>query len=253
MKMSRLFLNLFVFGIFANTFAESHAITSSGAYLGIRGSRLGWKTSGPEFFGYLVGPEVGFDYRQRDNVYVGGRYYMMYDHIASGGCGRGYTDMDMQVRLGFTFGETLLFTPYTGLGVNIVEQTKQSIARQPCNKMAITSIYVPVGLLATYHPSRYFSIGIDYQFMPQVDTHEKISGYKGVRWELHEQEQHSIEIPMQFTFGRPRFKHLQYRLIPFYRTYRYGSAKFTSSLGGSMDLAAQHAYEWGLRYEFAIY
>ena len=84
----------------------------------------------------------------------------------------------------------------------------------------------------------------------------KIKSFKGVSFELAERGQHSIELPFQFCYPQPRFQNIQYRLVPFYRTYAYGASQVIGSCDckdNRIVLENQRVHEWGLRYEVAIW
>lgn len=236
--------------------ADKDPVTSSGVYFGGRGSRIEWKDGSKKFFGYLIGPSAGIDYRKPHHIYGGYRFYWMYGNTSSGSCSRFMSDLDMQGRLGYTYGTTLLFTPYTGLGVNAVERKKKN-SGGPCHHVSYTSVYVPIGAVLSYHPSSELSIGVDYQYMPQIDSSYKIAGFKNINFDLHKKGQHSIEFPIQFCYPQPRFPYVQYRIIPFFRTYQYGNANMSCSCTcqcpATISIPTQRAYEWGIRYEIAIW
>lgn len=175
-RFKRIIFSLFVFAAVDFFGAVQYPVNSSGLYVGGRVSRLAWKTPDPHFFGYLFGPFVGLDYRRPSHVYGGYRFFVDYGNISAGGCGRSFENIFMQGRLGYTFGKTMLLTPYTGFGVNIATHRRKHAANT-CKKFAFVDLAVPVGAILTYHPSPVFSIGFDYQYLPQVDSWERIGGF----------------------------------------------------------------------------
>ncbi len=236
--------------------AEDYPVISSGVYVGVRGSRLIWSADDDKFSGYLIGPSCGIDYRRPTNIYVGYRFYYMFGSIFDGPCKRATEIMNMQARLGYTFGKTLLCSPYFGLGIDIAD-FKRDHSKDACNHLAYTDINVPVGVVMTYHPSSTFSFGFDYQYSSEVDSYSRLGRFKNIRFELKEHHMHSVELPFQFSYPQPRFRCVQYRLIPFYRTYYYGSAKLacdcTCQTNATIGMPRQRAYEFGIRYEVAIW
>lgn len=250
------FLILLVSPVLELFSGNDYPVTSSGVYFGGRGSRMEWKSGHQKFFGYLIGPSAGADYRRPKHIYAGYRFYWMYGDTQAGECHRRMSDMDMQGRAGYTFGTTLLFTPYTGIGVTAVARKKTN-SKDPCYKLSYTDVYVPIGVLLSYHPSSEFSIGIDYQYMPQIDSYHTVKGFHHIAFELHKKGQHSVELPIQFCYPQPRFDFVQYRIIPFFRTYYYGDAMMvctsTCQCNTTIHLPTQRAYEWGIRYEIAIW
>lgn len=256
------FFYLFIFLFLASALMQplnagtDYPVISSGVYFGGRGSRMEWESGFLKFFGYLIGPSVGIDYRKPSHVYGGYRFYWMYGHTNVGDCKRYMTDMDMQVRLGYTYGKTFLFTPYAGIGVNAIARKKQHV-QIPCHRISYTSVYVPVGALITYHFSSKLSVGIDYQYMTQIDSYSKLSGFKNISFEVKNKQMQNLEIPIQFCYPKPRFHNVQYRIIPFFRTYAYGTSNLvcgcTCKTKGTVNLPRQRAYEWGISYEVAIW
>lgn len=236
-----------------------YPVNSSGVFVGGRVSRLFWNTPEPQFIGNTFGLYVGFDYRRPMNIYGGYRFFFDYGNLKAGNCGRDFGDIFMQGRLGYTFGTTMLLTPYTGFGVNIATHKRKHSANT-CKTEAFVDLAVPAGVIISYHPSPTLGIGIDYQYLPQVDSWERIGGFLGIRFQRGIKSQHSVELPIQFAFPNPRWEHIQYRIVPFYRTYHYGSVDVTfggvSAIcqpNGSIHLEPQRAYEFGIRYEIVIW
>lgn len=260
MRINRIFIfSLLIFCAQTLFAVLQYPVNSSGVYVGARVSRLAWKTPDPHFFGYLYGPSVGIDYRRPSNVYGGYRFFVDYGILNAGNCRRKFENIFMQGRLGYTFGSTMLLTPYSGFSVNIATH-RRSHSANTCKKYAFVDLTVPVGAILTYHPSPTFSIGFDYQYLPQVDSWERIGGFLGVRFQRKIRAQHSIELPIQFAFPNPRWESVQYRLIPFYRSYHYGSVNVSfggSSVicqsGATIKMEPQRAYEFGIRYEVAVW
>jgi hypothetical protein len=233
-----------------------YPIESSGVYFGARASRIEWKAGTRKFFGYFLGPSAGIDYRKPHHIYGGYRFFWLYGNTKAGNCQRRMDDMDMQGRVGYTYGKTLLMTPYTGLGVNAITRKKQH-TQAVCHKLSYTGVYVPIGIFFSYHTPSRVSFGIDYQYMMQVDSYYKMSGFKHISFELKERGSQSLEFPIQFSYPKPRFHNVQYRIVPFCRTYFYGNAKLicdcTCECNAAINLPRQRGYEWGIRYEVAIW
>lgn len=238
-------------------FGNDDLVTTSAIYAGVRGSYLAWRSEDLHFFGYLIGASAGFDYRNPSNIYAGYRFYYAHGNIVAGDFKRLAQIMNMQGRVGYTYGKTLLFTPYVGLGLDISQFQKYHVD-SPCRLLNCTNINVPLGILLTYHFSRGLSVGFDFQCTPEVDSFCRIGGFRSIRFELKKHPEYSIEIPIQFYYPKPRFQKVQYRLIPFYRTYYYGENTVSASCSSCaptsiMRLPIQKGYEIGLKYEIAIW
>lgn len=235
--------------------ASSYIVNSSGVYLGVRGSRVEREHKDVKSFGYSIGPSAGIDYRKPSNVYGGFRFYWMLGSLHDDFVKQGYKNLDMQGRLGYTFGDTFLMTPYGGLGLNIIKK-KLAHPKEACHTRFFKAVYAPVGVIMSYHPNSTFSVGFDYQFAPQIDSFSEVSGFKNIAFNLKKKGQHEIEFPIQFTYPQPRFGAFQYRLVPFYRTYTYGSSLISSDFSCSsqtFNITENKVHEWGLRYEVAIW
>lgn len=235
--------------------SSRYSVNSSGVYLGVRASRMDWQDNNTPYLDYQIGPSAGLDYRKPNQPYGGYRFFWNFGSFRREDLSFKFRNMDLQGRFGVTYGQTFLLTPYTGIGVTIANFQKKH-TREICREQTYHAIYVPVGALMTYHPSSTTSIGVDYQYMPQIDSYLKIKSFKGVAFELKERGQHSIEIPIQFCYPKPRFRNIQYRIIPFYRTYAYGASKILCSCDcqdNQIAFEEQNVHEWGLRYEVAIW
>lgn len=253
-KIISFFFVLFFF-LSENLFSEADFIPiSSGISFGVRGSWMKWQNP-KDYSGYLVGPSATLDYRKPHFIYGGARFFLTYGDLDHDSCiGKRAQILNLEARFGYSFGSTFIFTPYTGGGI-IISNLRLKNTDGLCHREVFTNIYIPVGALITYHFSDVFSIGIDYTYMPAVDSFVRESGFKNVRWSLNERGSHNVEIPIQFVFPNPRFKDVQYRLTPFFRTYRYGSNQVTCHTcdNGSAAIAEQKAYEIGLKYDVVLF
>jgi len=226
--------------------------SGTGIYLGVRGSRMGWNTNPEKYYGYTVGPSVGFDYRKPNNVYAAGRFYINYGDLTGGECGRDIQDMNMQFRVGYTAGVVTRFTLYAGVGTNIIEQKRKQL-QDPCEKLTYVDIYIPVGVVLTRNIRRDLSFGIDAQWQPDVDAWVRIGGFRNIHWELNHKSSFLVEAPLQFVFPSIQAKWAQFRFIPFYRRIVEGDASVkTFSNSSRVNLKTQTANEWGLYFELAI-
>ena len=236
-----------------------YPVNSSGLYVGGRLTRLDWSTPNLKYIGNLYGFSAGIDYRPSIDVYGSFRANLDFGDIDSGSCGRKFENIFMQGRLGYTFGTTMLLTPYSGFSLNIATHKKRHMGNT-CATQAFVDLSVPVGAILSYHPSPTFSIGFDYQYLPQVESWERVAGFLGIRFQRKIRTQHRVELPIQFAYPNPRWEHVQYRIVPYYRTFHYGTVNV--SYGGTslicqsnatLTLQPQRAYEFGIRYEIAIW
>lgn len=227
---------------------------SSGVSVGVRGSWMKWEAQ-ESYSGYMVGPSAAIDYRKSRFVYGGARFFLTYGDLDNDICvGKRAQLFNLEGRIGYSFGSNFILTPYTGAGV-IISNLRLKDKQGMCYREAFTNIYIPIGGLMTYHFSDTFSIGIDYEYMPAVDSFAREAGYKNVRWDLHKKGSQSVEMPIQFVFPNPRFKGVQYRLTPFFRTYSYGSGKIkcNTCVSGSANISKQWAYEIGIKYDIVFF
>jgi len=230
-----------------------NAATGSGIYVGARGSRIFWDTGRGDYIGDLIGPSAGFDYRKAWNVYAGGRFYVVYGTIDAGQCGRKIQDMEMQARVGGSLGDQFRVTPYTGLGTSMIKHKKKD-QDPPCHEWTYADVYGILGIIISAHPSPYFSIGIDGQWMRQVDSWIRVGGIQAIRWELDTESSYAIEMPIQFVFPNIKSKVVQWRFIPFFRSDKRGDATLKSLVNSSrVDFLEQSVREWGIRFEMAFF
>ncbi len=225
---------------------------TSGVSVGVRGSWMKWKAEN-NFSGYFVGPSATVDFRKPNFIYGGGRFFLTYGDLGSSNCfGRRSQFLNLEGRFGYSFGKNFIFTPYTGLGYINTEMTLKGQGGL-CHKKAFTNIYVPVGAVITYHFSDRLSFGVDYEYMPAIDSYAREADFKSVRWNLGDKGSHNVELPLQFMFPNPRFKKVQYRITPFFRTYTYGRGEISCTTSDSATISSQWAYEVGLKYDVVFF
>lgn len=146
----------------------------------------------PLFHGSLGGLQASYEYRPWNRFYGG-----ITIDWKQGACqARDLIYFDTQERVGYTFASKTpshFVTLFSGLGYRYLGQKFHSL------QFDYNEFYLPVDLLSQFFPQRWWSIGLNLTWMPQVYPTVKISPLKGARWIL-EKTIGNLRAEFPFTF-----------------------------------------------------
>ncbi|MBM3191594.1 MAG: hypothetical protein FJZ63_02925 [Chlamydiae bacterium] len=206
----------------------------------------------PSFRGNLGGAQASYEYRPLDSFYGGLTVNWKQGRTHGDDGKRHLLYVDLQERLGYTAAcrnNDLRFTFFTGLGYRHLGQkfipTQGSILYFRYNEL-----YIPVGTLIDYSFNRWFALGLDFVWMPQVYPTVLIVPLKGARWVLTEKlANFYAALPFDFTLTRSQKWHLVIK--PFYERWKDGHSTAVTSTGIPLGLPGNAYNFWGVDVNFA--
>lgn len=189
------------------------------------------KEGGAKQGGTLYGVRIGYDYVQRSKFYWGadalwatgtleGR--IRDEHLKSN-----FTDINPEVRLGFTFQSKCWrcasFTPYVGLGYFWETNDYQHPSPLKIHFKNQFS-YVPIGFLSQIFITNTLSIGLNFKVRIIFEGEQHVTHdpkHENMTQHYQEKLQYRIELPATYFFCWTSHP-LAVSLIPFYEYRHYG-------------------------------
>lgn len=174
--------------------------------------------------GSMGGAQALYEYRPLDSAYVGcGLNYRIGTPDNDVGK-RKLQDVNSQLRVGYTFAKEMVgsdyFTLFTGVGARYMPE-KVTVGTASLDVNYVT-FYVPVGFLAEHHISPHFTMGLNFQWMPQVFPTVSLEPLGGARWDLKYQlPNFFVEVPFKYT-SRDQVYALS--INPFFEAWRDGKS-----------------------------
>lgn len=201
--------------------------------------------------GSLGGVVALYEYRPLQSIYAGAAFGYRIGNTTNSIGSRKLQDFNSQVRIGYTFCPSLAldrFTLFTGVGARFMpEKVKVGSASLDFD---YTTFYVPLGFLAEFEVSDYFSIGCNFQWMPQVFPIVRISPLSGAWWDLTYQLcNFFVEVPFMFSFCNDRYA---LSINPFFETWRDGRSKAETLTGLTLSLPGNKYTFTGVNINFAF-
>jgi len=211
----------------------------------------------PSFKGSLGGAQASYEYKPM-NSFFGGLMSSWKQGNTHGTDGhRKLLYIDVQERFGYTVAtceEDFMFTFFTGLGYRHLGH-KFTPTTGSVLYFRYNELYVPVGVLADYVATSWFTIGLEFTWMPQVFPTVSIIPLRGARWILSETlTNFYAALPLDFTLTKCKLFHLV--LKPFYERWKDGHST-AKTVGLSKPIALGlpgNAYNfWGVDVNFAYH
>ncbi len=190
----------------------------------------------PHLHGNLGGAQASYEYLTADRIY-GGVTLTWRDGTARGTqFRRSIHELDMQERIGYTIGfwnESCLWSLFTGMGYRHFREKVTTIAAPVY--FYYNEFYVPVGFVFDGKINSVFSMGLNFQWMPQIYPTVKIVPLKGARWILTNRlDNFLVEVP--FTFCLCDNYNVSLRLIPFWELWHDGHSTAKTPTGVALNL-----------------
>ena len=205
------------------------------------------------FEGNLGGLQAMYEYRPMDRFYGAAKLVWKEGKANGASAHRSLTYVDVQERLGYTFafeeGDWLL-SLYTGFGYRYLGQKLTQSNAQHVH-FRYHEFYLPVGFEVDNAYNSWFTWGIGFTWMPQVDSTVAIVPLKGSRWHLTDQlANFYLEFPLDFTVSDNQRFHIIFK--PFYEHWQDGHS--TAKVNGmSLGLPGNDYNFFGADLNFAYF
>lgn len=208
----------------------------------------------PSTKGNLGGLQALYEYQRPDRIYGGVTFAWRQGHTSGSSGGRSLLEFDTQERLGYSWGcceKGRIFSLFSGLGYrHYGEKVTSSGSKVTFN---YNELYVPVGFILNGQINAMFSMGLNFQWMPQVYPTVTIVPLKGARWILStEIANFRAELPLTICVSKQ--SHLSVVLQPYFEYWRDGHTSAKTQLGTVLHIPG-NTYLFGgvdvnLRYSF---
>ncbi len=174
--------------------------------------------------GVLGGVIIGYEYKSFHALYAA----LLTDWLAGtiskkGVPSRKINDLEAEVRIGYNYqalqGKKWVVTPYLGFGFNYISQKQSS---PPSFKYY--EYYLPLGFIVDYMPKDWFTVELNFQWRPALDSTVRVSTIAGSRFTLKKKHsQYWVEMPFIFHLGEKR--NWDISLVPFWKRKKDGATK----------------------------
>jgi len=207
----------------------------------------------PSFHGNLGGAQVSYEYKRMDSFYGALTTDWKQGHMHGTDGKRHLLYIDVQERFGYTATcaqEKVMFTFFTGLGYRHLGH-KFIPSTGSVLYFRYNELYVPVGVLADFVAASWFTLKLEFTWMPQVYPTVSIVPLKGARWILTEQLANFYgSIPLDFTLTKGKTFHLV--IEPFYERWKDGHSTAKTSTGIPLGLPGNTYNFWGVNVNFGF-
>ncbi|GEM_PF-4716098 len=202
------------------------------------------------FNGNLGGAQAFYEYRP-SNQFYGAAKFIWRQGTMHGHCQkRTFTNYEGFERLGYTFArDDWDLSLYTGFGYHYLKQ-RLSPKSGGSVRFIFNEFYVPLGWLGNYRANSWFTVGIDFTWMPQVFSSVSIFPLGGARWSL-ENSLTNIYVAIPHTFTLTNDNKFQIILNPFYVHWQDGHSTAKSSSGVALGLPKNLYNYYGVDVNFA--
>jgi hypothetical protein len=203
------------------------------------------------FKGNLGGAQISYEFRPLNRFYGGGKFTVREGKTHGAQGIRTLEYYDVHERLGYTYApesEDWFITLFSGFGYRHLEQKLKPKAGSTV-RFNYNEFYIPVGILTNYDVLSWFSIGLNYIWMPQVFSSVTIVPLKGARWKTSNKMSNSyLEMPL--TFDVTADKRFQITFSPFYERWHDGHTTAKLSTGTPLGLPGNTYNFYGAELNF---
>jgi len=198
----------------------------------------------PSFEGNMGGMQGMYQYRPLNFIYfrLGTSWRYGTNHMSEGK--RSLLDVDVHEWVGYTAAlscNNLLLTPITGFGFRHLSHHLRPHVGSSI-RLRYNEFYIPVGLLTEYKVMKYFSMGLDAIWMPQVYPTLTINVIDGARWVLKNTYK-NFNIALPFLFHT---QNLGIILKPYFELWQDGRTTAKTLLGEFLALPKNTYTFWGV-------
>ena len=201
--------------------------------------------------GSLGGAQGIYEYRPYGGVYAGAAFNYRIGNTTRSGGSREIQDYNTQGRIGYTlpvmrkFGRLALYTGFGG------RYMPEEVTLGPASlDFRYTTFYVPVGLAYERWLTRHFSLGCNFQWLPQVFPMVRIVPLDGAQWDLKDQfGNFFVEVPFMITSCTGKYA---VTFNPFFELWRDGHSTAKTLTGLKLDLPRTKYTFAGINVNFAF-
>ena len=216
-------------------------------------TRVNFKPKGdPSFNGNMGGVHGKYEYRPENAIYAAIELDWRQGSMDGSAGKRTLCDVNTAEKIGYTWScDCLLFTAYTGFGFRYLghhfEPSSSSgplfngsffppfLSSSTSLKFRYYEFYAPLGFLSEYDFNSWFSVGVNFQWMPQIFPTVKIEPLGGACWDLsYTFGNFLVEVP--FNFNLTQCGDWTLSLIPFYERWQDGHSTAKTSGGIPLGL-----------------
>lgn len=189
----------------------------------------------PDTKGNLGGIQAIYNYRPADSIYAGLAFTWREGNTSGNGIRHSLLEFDVQERLGFSIfrSENMTrFSLFSGVGYRYYSEKRT----RKHNKVTYNynDIYIPVGFLLDSDVNSSLSLGLNFQWMPQVFPTVTIVPLKGASWTLEKQiNNFLVEFPINVLF---QSCNLSLHLVPFFELWNDGHTTAKTTTGLSLNV-----------------
>jgi outer membrane protein with beta-barrel domain len=232
---------------------QAECCTDSKFELGGNYTWVNLKVDGQSSFEGNVGGVQGiYEYHPANGLYGAFRVAWKQGRADHGSSHRDLVDVDVQERLGYTFGSCCndwSLSLFSGLGYRYLGH-KLKVHDERSVKFHYHEFYVPVGVLSEYRFCSCWSLGLNCIWMPQIYPTVKISPLDGARWIIKNTYSNVlVELPLTF-YKTDCCYSLTFK--PFYERWENGRSTAKNSNGESLGLPKNTYNFYGAELNFAI-
>lgn len=239
---------------------DEHLALNSFLTFGGNYSRLNLKPNGESSFnGNLGGAQTRYEYRPLNAFYGAIEFEWREGKTHGSGGTRDILKLDTAEKLGYTWQhDRWLITFFTGFGFRFLRQHLHSssssestfngsffppfVTDSTSMKFDYYEFYFPLGFAAQYNFTSCFSLGINFEWMPQAFPTVQIRPLGGTYWSLKNKiANFLVEMPFIFNFSDRRRWFLV--VNPFYERWQDGHSTAKTSGGTPLGLP-QNTYNY---------
>ena len=226
---------------------------NSSFHVGVNYSRLNFKPDNlASFNGNLGGLHALYEYQPTNAFYAGAEASWRQGSLTGTDGKRNLTDITVAERLGYSWNcDCWQLTCFTGFGFRFLGHHLNPSEEAPTTftgsffppfltdetslRLDYFEFYFPLGLQSEYSFSQFFSLGLNFTWMPHAFSTVNIRPLGGAYWSLtNTYANFLIEIPFAFNFTCTNTFSLV--LSPFYERWQDGHSTAKSSNGTPLDL-----------------
>lgn len=206
----------------------------------------------PLYHGNLGGAQVSYEWKPWNNFYAALSSTWAQGQTSNSLGTRFLTYVDAHERVGYTYAcpsNKWVASFFTGFGYrHYGHRLKQS---GDTLKFNYNELYVPVGIKSTYNFNSWFTGGLNFTWMPQVNSTVKIVPLNGARWIIDNKiNNFRAELPLTFFFTSS--KRYSVCVNPFYEYWEDGASTASVPQGLKLDLPGNVYNFWGAQVNFGF-